>query len=127
MNSVINDLTGEIVDAAMCVHRELGPGLLEGAYHAALAYEIRSRGLRVRSQVLLPVVYKDVRIDVGYRIDQLVEDSVIVELKAISKRLLIHEAQLLSYLKLSGHSVGLLINFHSMRLKDGIKRMVNNF
>lgn len=121
----INDRSGQVVDAAMRVHSALGPGLLEGAYEACLARELRQRGLRVLAQVPLPVVYEGARIELGYRADLLVDDAVVVELKAVAKLLPIHEAQLLSYLKLSGHRVGLLINFHALHLKDGIKRMVN--
>ena len=122
----INDRSGQVVDAAMRVHSALGPGLLEGAYEACLAYELRQRGLRVVAQLPLPVVYEGVRIELGYRVDLLVDDAVVVELKAVAKLLPIHEAQLLSYLKLSEYRVGLLINFHVLHLKDGIKRMVNN-
>jgi len=126
MNVVqINNCSGIVVDAAMTVHSALGPGLLESAYEACLAYELRKRGLRVLSQVTVPVVYDGVQIDAGYRVDLLVEDAVIVELKAVAKLLPIHEAQVLSYLKLSGHRVGLLINFNVPRLKDGIKRFAN--
>lgn len=121
----INDISGNIVDAAMKVHSILGPGLLENAYEACLEHELKKRGSRVERQVALPVVYDGVRIDVGYRLDLLVEDAVIVELKAVEKIAPIHEAQLLSYLKLSGKKVGLLINFNVLHLKDGIKRMVN--
>jgi GxxExxY protein len=120
----INDRTGQIVDAAMRVHSALGPGLLEAAYEACLVYELRKRGLHICTQVALPVIYDSVRIDIGYRVDLLVDDTVLVELKAVSKILPLHEAQLLSYLKLSRHRVGLLINFHVVRLKDGIKRMI---
>jgi GxxExxY protein len=122
----LNEISGQVVDAAMKVHTVLGPGLLESAYEACLLFELHKRGLRTKSQVELPVIYEDVKIDVGYRIDLLVEDQVIVELKAVEKVLPIHEAQLLSYLKLSGTKLGLLINFNVERLKDGIKRMVNN-
>ena len=122
----INDRSGQVVDAAMRVHSALGPGLLEGAYEACLAYELRQRGLRVLAQLPLPVVYEGVRIELGYRVDLLVDDAVVVELKAVAKLLPIHEAQLLSYLKLSEYRVGLLNNFHVLHLKDGIKRMVNN-
>jgi len=118
--------TGQVVDGAIRVHSALGPGLLESAYEACLAHELRKRGLGVRTQVPLPIVYDGVRIDLGYRIDLLVDDAVVVELKAITRLHPIHEAQLLSYLKLSGHRVGLLINFHSLHLRDGIRRMVNN-
>ena len=122
----INDITGQIVDAAMHVHSALGPGLLESAYEACLAHELRTRGLCVSTQVALPVRYEDVQVDAGYRIDLLVEDSVIVELKSVDKIAPIHEAQLLTYLKLSDKRVGLLINFNVLHLKDGIKRMANN-
>ena len=122
----INEISGAVVDAAMKVHSALGPGLLESTYEACLAYELRKRGLQVATQVGLPVVYDEAQLDIGYRIDLLVENLVIVELKAADAVLPIHEAQLLSYLKLSGKKVGLLINFNVLRLKDGIKRMVNN-
>jgi GxxExxY protein len=122
----INEVSGSVVDAAMKVHTALGPGLLESAYEACLLHELRKRGRKVLSQVVLPVVYDGVKIDVGYRIDLLVEDVVIVELKAVEKLLPIHDAQLLSYLKLGGYRLGLLINFNVLHLKDGIKRKVNN-
>ena len=121
----INDITGNIVDSAIKVHKALGPGLLESAYEACLAHELRKRERKVLTQVGLPVIYDGVKLDVGYRLDMLVEDSVIVELKAVETILPIHEAQLLSYLKLSGLKVGLLINFHVPILTQGIKRMVN--
>jgi len=121
----INDVTRQVVDAALEVHTTLGPGLLESAYRACLAYELRKRGFKVLTEVELPVLYDDIRIDLGYRVDLIVEDAVVVELKAVSKLAPVHEAQLLSYLKLGGYWAGLLINFHSARLKDGIKRMVN--
>ncbi|MFL5607065.1 MAG: GxxExxY protein [Gemmatimonadaceae bacterium] len=121
----INDRSGRVVDAAMKVHSALGPGLLESAYEACLAYELRKRGLRVLAQVPLAVLYEGMRIEVGYRVDLIVEDVVIVELKAIAKVMPIHEAQLLSYLRASEYPVGLLINFHVQHLKDGITRMIN--
>ena len=114
-----------IIDGSMKVHSGLGPGLLESAYQPCLAHELRSRGLSVQSQVQVPIVYEGVRLDVGYRIDLLVERSVIVELKTVKQLHPIHEAQLLSYLKLSNHRLGFLINFHVLHLRDGIKRMVN--
>ena len=120
-----NVASGEVVDAAIKVHSALGPGLLEGAYHACLVHELRKRGLKVRSQVLMPVMYDGIRVNVGYRIDILVENCVVIELKAVAKLLSIHDAQLLSYLKLSGHRIGLLLNFHVLRMKDGIKRIMN--
>lgn len=120
-----DNITRRIIGAAIEVHRALGPGLLESAYEACLAYELTQRGLRVEQQKAMPVVYRDVCLDCGYRIDLLVEDRVIVEVKAVSELLPIHSAQVLSYLKLSGCPVGLLINFHEQVLKDGIKRIVN--
>jgi GxxExxY protein len=122
----INETSGAVVDAAMKVHSALGPGLLEGAYEACLAYELRKRGLGVVTQHPLPVHYDGVLIDVGYRVDLLVDGAVIVELKAIAKLLPVHHAQLLSYLKLSGHKVGLLLNFNVQHLKEGIHRLANN-
>ena len=122
----INKITETIIGAAMDVHRELGPGLLESAYEACLLYELTRHGLAVERQKELPVIYKSVKVDCGYRIDLLVEKKVIVELKAVEKLMPIHEAQLLSYLKLSGCKVGLLINFNTKLLKDGIRRLVLN-
>jgi GxxExxY protein len=120
----VNEVSGQVVDAAMKVHTALGPGLLESAYEGCLLHELRKRGLRAANQEMLPVVYDGVQIDVGYRIDLLVQDMVIVELKAVDALAPIHEAQLLTYLKLSGKKVGLLINFNVLHLKDGIKRRV---
>jgi GxxExxY protein len=122
----INQVSGQIVDAAMKVHSALGPGLLESAYEACLLFELHKRGLKAVNQVQLPVVYESVKIDAGYRIDLLVEDAVVVELKSVEEILPIHQAQLLSYLKLSGKKLGLLINFNTVHLKNGITRMVNN-
>jgi len=121
----INEVTGAIVDAAMDVHTCLGPGLLESAYEACLEYELVNRGYAVARQMELPVVYREKTINVGYRIDLLVEAQVIVELKSVERVLPIHEAQLLSYLKLSDKKIGLLINFNVTRLKHGIKRLAN--
>ena len=121
----INNITDKIISAAIAVHRELGPGLLESAYEACLVYELVQRGLSMEQQKTLPVIYRDVRVDCGYRIDLFVEKQVIVELKAVEKLEPIHKAQLLSYLKLSGCKVGLLINFNVKILKDGIHRIVN--
>jgi GxxExxY protein len=122
----VNEISGAVVDAAMKVHSALGPGLLESTYEACLVHELRKRAFRVATQVALPVTYDGVRIEVGYRIDLLVQDLVVVELKAAEALLPIHTAQLLSYLKLSGKKVGLLINFNVVRLKNGVKRIVNN-
>lgn len=120
-----NDISAQILDAAIKVHRELGPGLLESTYEVCLAYELRQRGLRVHTQVSLPVIYDGMRIDAGYRVDLLVEDQVIVELKAIEKVLPLHEAQLLTYLRLADKRLGILLNFNVTRLKDGFKRYTN--
>lgn len=120
----LNEITGQIIDAALKVHTKLGPGVLESAYEACPAYELRQCGLNVATQVALPVKYGDVELDAGYRIDVFVESRVIVELKAAEKMLPLYEAQLLSYLQLRGSQVGLLLNFNVERMKDGIKRMV---
>ncbi len=109
----------------MDVHRALGPGLLESAYEACLAFELAERDLNVERQKLLPVVYREVKLDAGYRLDLVVEDTVIVEIKAVDRLERIHEAQLLSYLRLSGYRIGLLINFNVTLLKTGLKRIVN--
>lgn len=122
----INEISGETIDAAMKVHSALGPGLLESAYEGCLLYELHKRNLKAVSQVELPIVYEQVRINVGYRIDILVEDSIIVELKSVDQILEIHKAQLLSYLKLSDKRLGLLINFNATRLKNGIVRLAND-
>jgi len=123
----VNGVTEAIIGAAICVHRELGPGLLESAYEACLAHELTERRLKFERQKVLPVIYRGVELDCGYRIDLLVEDQVVVELKALETLEPIHEAQLLSYLKLSKCKVGLLINFNVKVLKDGIRRFVNKF
>ena len=122
---MINAIVGQIVGSAIKVHSALGPGLLESAYEACLSFELRDRGYRVDTQLLLPVTYGGHRIDAGYRLDLLVEGAVIVELKSVAKLLPIHEAQLLSYLKLSGYRVGLLMNFNVPLLRDGIRRLAN--
>jgi GxxExxY protein len=121
-----NQVSGQIVDAAMRVHTALGPGLLESAYQACLAFELRDRGLHVACEVALPVLFRGQRVEVGYRLDLVVESVVIVEIKSVESFQPIHEAQLLSYLKLSGKPIGLLINFNTVHLKDGIRRLVNN-
>ena len=121
-----NEIGKIVVDSAIKVHKVLGPGLLESAYEACLVHElIKKRGLSVQSQVGLPIKYEDVILDVGYRVDVLIEKKVILELKAVEKLLPIHEAQLLSYLKLSDCKLGFLLNFNVYRMKDGIRRMVN--
>ena len=116
-------LTGKIIGAAIDIHRALGPGLLESAYEACLIYELRLRKLKVESQKSMPIFYKDVMLDCGYRVDLIVEDQIIVEVKSVSSLASIHEAQLLSYLKLSNCKIGLLINFNVKYLKQGIRRM----
>ena len=121
----LNACSGDVVDAAVAVHTALGPGLLESAYQACLACELRIRGRSVVTQLPLPISYRDVRLDVGYRLDMLVDDAVVVELKSVDKLLPVHEAQLLSYLRLSGHRLGLLINFNVPALATGIRRMAN--
>lgn len=115
-----------VVTSAMTVHSTIGPGLLESAYEACLVRELALRGLSVRRQVTLPLEYRGARIDVGYRLDLVVEDQVIVEVKATKAIDPIHRAQLLSYLRLSGLRLGLLLNFHALRLKHGIVRMRND-
>jgi len=122
----LNQITEGIIGAAIKVHRDLGPGLLESAYETCLAFELVERGLKVEQQKPLPVVYREVKLDCGYRLDILVEEAVIVEVKAVDRLAPIHKAQLLSYLRLSGCKVGLLINFNVKVLKDGIRRVVND-
>ena len=117
-------MTEGIIGAAIEVHRALGPGLLESAYESCLTYEIAHRGLKVEQQKPLPVVYKEVSLDAGYRLDLLIEESVIVELKAVEALTPLHKAQLLSYLKLSGLKLGLLINFNVQILRNGIQRVI---
>ena len=119
-------ITEAIIRAAMKVHSELGPGLLESAYRACLKHELMKTGLNVQAEVPLPINYDGVILDVGYRIDLVVEDRIVVELKAVQKVTALHEAQILSHLKLSKRPIGLLINFHVLRLRNGIKRFVNN-
>jgi GxxExxY protein len=124
---VHEDITGRIIDAALRVHTALGPGLLESTYTACLQHEFNLRGLHFQHQVRLAIEYRGIRLDGGYRIDFLVENCVIVELKAVEQLLPLHTAQLLSYLKLSGHQVGLLINFNVSHLRHGIRRIVNGY
>ena len=119
------EVSHAIITAAMKVHSELGPGLLESAYKACLQHELRQSGIRSALEVGLPVVYRGVKLDLGYRMDLLVEDVVIVEVKSVEGISPVHQAQVISYLKLSGKSIALLINFNVVHLKDGIKRFVN--
>ena len=117
-------LSNRVIGCAMDVHRVLGPGLLESTYEQCLAHELHLAGILFRIQVPLPVEYKGIKLDCGYRVDLMIDDRMIVELKSVEKILPIHQAQLLTYMKLSGISIGLLMNFNVIRLKDGIKRMV---
>lgn len=117
-------LTEKVIGCAIEVHRNLGPGLLESAYQRCMLFELRKQGLAVETEVPMPVNYKGEIMDCGYRIDMLVEKSLIVELKAVEALLPIHEAQILSYMKLSGIRIGLLVNFHQSRLVDGLKRFI---
>ncbi len=119
-----NQLTHEIIGAAIDVHRLLGPGLLESAYEECLAHELTMRNLRIERQKPIPVIYKDTKLECGYRIDLLVEGRVVVELKAVEALAPIHEAIVLTYLKLSGCKIGLLINFNVQALKDGVRRFI---
>ena len=127
MRNAPDPVSGIIIGAAIDVHRALGPGLLESAYEACLAYELVERGMQVERQKELPVTYKEVNLDVGYRLDLVVNGVVVVELKAVNRLAPIHQAQLLSYLKLSGLKLGLLINFNETVLKNGIRRLANNY
>ncbi len=120
----LNIITGKIVEAAYAVHSALGPGLLEGVYEACLSHELKKRCLRVERQVALPIVYDDLHLEAGLRLDMLVEDSVVVELKAVETILPVHLSQILTYLKLSGRRLGVLLNFNVIKIKDGIKRVV---
>ena len=123
----IDQITGTIIDSAMRVHTALGPGMLESVYEKCLRHELKKRGLSVESQVWLPVIYDGEEIEGGYKIDLLVEHEVVVELKVVEQVLEVHKAQLLSYLKLADKRVGLLINFNVVHLRDGIRRLVNNY
>jgi GxxExxY protein len=122
----IEDIASKIVAAAMKVHTALGPGLLESAYQKCIQYELQKDGLAVECEVALPVVYEKIKIDAGYRIDMILEGAVIIENKTVERLLPIHEAQLLTYLKMRNCKLGFLLNWNVPRMKDGIKRMVNN-
>jgi len=121
----VNEIGDRVIGAAMRVHSALGPGLLESAYETCLAYELKKCSLDVKRQVALPIRYEDVVLDAGYRLDLLVSDSVVLELKAAEKILPLHTAQLLSYLKLGGFKLGYILNFNVVHMRDGIKRVVN--
>jgi len=121
----INQLTEEILKCAFKVHTNLGPGLLESSYEVCLQYELIKSGLNAEKQKVLPLIYEELKLDAGYRVDLLVENRVVIEIKAIERFLDIHVAQVLTYLKLSGCKIGLLLNFNVMSLKNGIKRIAN--
>lgn len=121
-----NEISEKIIGCAIRIHTALGPGLLESAYEECLNYELLKTGLRVERQKSLPLIYEDVKLDIGYRLDLIVEDKVIIEIKAVESLNDVHLAQLLTYLKLSENKLGLLINFNVSRVKNGIKRVVNN-
>jgi GxxExxY protein len=123
--AISDAVTEKIIGCGITIHRALGPGLLESAYEECLALEFREAGLSFRRQVPLPVVYKTVRLEQGYRIDFLVEDAVVLEIKSLERLLPVHEAQLLTYLRLSGIRTGLLINFGAAVLREGIRRMTS--
>jgi len=123
----LNAVTEQVIGAAVEVHRAIRPGLLESAYEICLVYELRERGFRVEQQKALPVVYKGVQLDCGYRLDIVVNECVLVEVKAVEKLKTVHDAQLLSYLRLLNCRVRLLLNFHCTMLKNGIRRIVNDF
>ena len=120
----LNIISGKVVEAAFAVHAALGPGLLEGVYEICLLHELQKRGLKAERQVSLPVIYDGLTLEEGLRLDMLVEDALVLELKAVEEILPVHLAQVLTYLKLSGRRLGLLINFNVARIKDGIKRII---
>ena len=120
-----NDIVTNILDAAFEVHRELGPGLLESIYEQCMIYELRERGIRVRNQVKLPVTYKEIEMEFGFRADLIVEEKVIVEIKSAERMADVHLAQTMTYLKICDLKLGLLLNFNNVLLKDGIKRVIN--
>ena len=122
----LNDITGKIIEYAIKVHKTLGPGMLEGAYEICLMHELVRYGFEVERQKKLPIVYDGIRLDAGYRIDLIVNGCVIVEVKAVERLHPVHEAQLLSYLRMTGLSLGLVMNFNMKLLRDGVKRVVNN-
>ncbi|MEP2670046.1 MAG: GxxExxY protein [Cyclobacteriaceae bacterium] len=122
-----DSLTEKIIGCAMKVHTALGPGLLESVYHECLYYELRKGGFALEKEKPLPLIYQEVKLDCGYRLDLLVDGKIIIEVKAVDALADIHLAQVLTYLKLTGNRFGLLINFNVLRLKDGIKRVVNGY
>jgi GxxExxY protein len=124
VSSEVDEAAAQVVDAAFAVHSALGPGLLESVYETCLAYELKKRHLRTERQVTVPIHYDNTRLDAGLQLDFVVENCLVLELKAVETLLPVHEAQLLTYLRLSGHRLGLLINFNVPLIRDGIKRIV---
>jgi GxxExxY protein len=122
----INDITSEIINAAIKVHKVMGPGLFESVYEEVLAYELTKRGFKAERQVDVPVYYEDVKMDVGFRVDLFVNNEVIVEIKSVEKIIPLNKKQILNYIRLTGLQVGLLINFNEELLKDGLTRLINN-
>lgn len=122
-----NEISSKIIGACIEVHKQLGPGLLESSYEHCLVYELRNMGLEVRQQVALPIIYKEIKLDAGYRIDLIVQNKVIVEIKSVEILAPIHTAQILTYLKLKDLNLGLLVNFNSVKVIDGIKRVINGY
>jgi len=122
-----NIITGEILDACIEVHRAIGPGLLESVYEACLLVELKARGIKARSQVTLPVTYKEIVLEHGYKVDVLVEEEFIIELKSVEVILPIHKAQLISYIKLAGKRIGFLVNFNVPLLKNGFHRIIHGY
>ena len=120
-----NEISKKIIGCAIEVHKQLGPGLLETAYQECLLYELRQAGLKVRKEKPMPIVYKEVKLDHGYRIDLLVEEKVVIEIKTVEAFTDVHTAQVLTYLRLGDYKLGLLLNFHVTMLKRGIKRIIN--
>lgn len=124
MELLYKELTGKIVDCAVTVHKLLGPGLLESAYEECMFFELKNNGLDTLKQYPMPLVYKEKKLDIGYRIDLLVEEKVIIEVKSVDALVPVHTAQLMTYMKLSGCRIGLLMNFNVQFLKEGIKRII---
>lgn len=127
MKEKLNKLSNQVIGAAIEVHRDLGPGLLESTYELSLQHELELMGISSERQLALPITYKGLVVPEAYRIDLLVENCLVIELKTVTEFTPIHSAQLLTYLRMSGNHLGLLINFHTVRMADGIKRLVHNF
>jgi GxxExxY protein len=119
-----NELSNIVIGCAIEVHRQLGAGLLESAYQECLFYELKSKGLNVKKEVSMPIIYKDIKLDHGYRIDLLIEDKIVIEIKAVDALIDVHTAQILSYMKLGDYKLGLILNFNVSILKNGIKRLI---